>query len=214
MTGFLAWLMLRGAFGRFLAGVLQFCSRPPGSWLVSALAVLLLVVGIYYKGLWDGDARTEARFAAADLAAHQTISLAGTSLQGDLKALDSSLNAHLEVGRERIVYVTKTLQAEIPAHVTPKVDANYPVSCGLVRMHDGALFAVSAASLDPAACGPDDGSAKTKASDLAGAIVQDWRYAHELEVQRDGWREYALGLVKAWNDYRDRLMQSDAHKEN
>jgi hypothetical protein len=81
---------------------------------------------------------------------------------------------HEAAAQARIVYVYRTLQAEIPHVLTPALDRSFPLSVGFVRVHDAAALGVSLASLPDPTGQPDDAASRVAPSDLGAVIAGNY----------------------------------------
>lgn len=166
------------------------------TWAYGAAGVLLLGAltaagtGLYRAGenavqvKWDGEKLADADATLARIAGAQAITFnAGLDAA---KALDE---IHVQV---------VTLIKEIPAHVSPAVDARYPLPVGLVRMWNASALGVDVSSVPLAPGQSDDSPSGTKASDLAGRFTEDngnhRACVTTLKAVLDAWQKlHALG---------------------
>ena len=81
---------------------------------------------------------------------------------------------------------TRKRQEEIPQHVTPEIDRNYPVPCGFVRVFNAATHGPIP---DPAGC-PDDA-----ASDVALSAVG------QVETENAGQYDQIADQLRALQDW-------------
>lgn len=111
------------------------------------------------EALEAGEAQAAARAVALD---HQNASLAFAAGKAEGQA------------QGRIQYVTRTLIKEIPSHVTPQDDLAYPLSVGLVRLHDAAARGVNVSTVPGPSGQPDSARSVVPPSDLAVAFVNNY----------------------------------------
>lgn len=188
-----------------LTSILPFISKPPGIYVAGTFA---LAVGLWWFGQHEfnkGAAANEAKHVAQSAQAQQDIALANADFEVSLKNMAANALAAWSSSSGHITFLVQTQKSEISQHVTPEIDARFPLPCGLWRMHDAARLGVSPSSTASTVCGSDGAVAPAPASVLSGDIFDDWDYTARVETQRDYWRGYALGLLKAWNDYRETL---------
>lgn len=84
---------------------------------------------------------------------------------------------------QKIVKVTQTITKEIPVYVTPKVDADFPMPFGLVRILDAAALSASPDTLSLPSGATDDAASPVKASAVAEAGTSCIRGYAELSDQ-------------------------------
>src|SRR5689334_3110458 len=138
--------------------------------IVGGLAVLTVAGGAFKLGSDSGWARRDAEAVAADLAREKGAHLA------DLRALEVSQKVDSEHQRaaERLHTVYRTIEREVPAHVTAEADARFPLPVGFVRVHDSAARGLPIADIHDAAGRPDGAASEVAASEAARTIA--WNY--------------------------------------
>lgn len=85
-------------------------------------------------------------------------------------------------------------QAEIPAHVTPQIDAAYPVPLGFVRVWNDA----SHGPIPDSAAGADESPSGVPLSDVAGAHVADEGTLDICRVRLTGWQDWYKQQAALW----------------
>lgn len=95
---------------------------------------------------------------------------------------------------QKIVTVTKTIVKEVPIHVTPKTDADFPLPCGFLRIADAASAGVPPDQI-ALPTGKSDGDAcPVPASVAANIIAQNYGEALKWREQLIGWQGFYAGL--------------------
>jgi hypothetical protein len=99
---------------------------------------------------------------------------------------------------QKIVTLTNTIIREVPAHVSEKVDRDFPVACGVIRVWDAATLGVSADQLPLPAGKSDDSTCPVKASALAQSGAAAIRGYAEISNQLTSLQDWAKdeGAVK------------------
>ena len=167
--------------------------------ILGGVAAVTVAGGAYKLGSDSGWARREAVSLTADLAREKGAHAA------DLQAFQASQEAASEhqLAADRIRTLYRTVEREIPAHVTPETDARFPLPVGFVRVHDAAALGLPVADVhDPA--GRADGAASELAASEAARVIT-WNYeacAHNAEQVR-GWQAWWRGQAAA----RDRRLE-------
>ncbi|MFI4974029.1 MAG: hypothetical protein ACHP84_05785 [Caulobacterales bacterium] len=89
-------------------------------------------------------------------------------------AVSQAVAVSHQAADDRIRVVTRMLIQEVPEHVTPKIDASFPLSAGFVRVHDAAAAGheLPAAAQGPGQ--PDEGPSPVAASAAATVIAGNY----------------------------------------
>src|SRR4051812_45982453 len=129
--------------------------------------VCLVAVGAVFLGTFAalrgayaaGDKAGWERRNGAALSADLGRSEAARKVEAQARIAGAHVDAQHAEAAERIRVVYRTTREEVPAHVTPAIDARYPLPLGLVRLHDAAVLGVPAGGLlDPAGRADDAAS--------------------------------------------------------
>ena len=199
--------LLSGAWN-FAKGAWDFCARPPGSYIACAAALVLALFIAHARGYESGEAAAIAARKAADARAGAEVAQAGSALRSTLAALNAKTASDFAGAEARTVFVTQTIVQRIPIHVSPKTDRDFPLPCGLVRVHDAGLLGADPAALAGAGCEADDEPAPATASAFSENDAEWSGYCHAVEAQRDALKAELLGVYKAWDDYRTSLSRA------
>ena len=203
MTAFLLPL-LSGAWS-FLRGCFQFCAKPPGSYLAAAALTAFVIWFAHAQGVAKGRADAQAEQKQEEAHAAAVDAAANAQLTTALSKLNVKIAADYGAEETRAVYLTRTIVERIPDHVTPETDRNYPLPCGLVRLHDSGILAADPAALAATGCEADDEPAPASASAFSRNDAEWAGYCHEVEAQRDALKSELLGVYGAWDIYRASL---------
>jgi hypothetical protein len=103
--------------------------------------------------------------AAARLAKAETMAEEVLTVQAEAREL---------AAQARIVYVTRTLQKEVPGVITQQMDRSFPVSTGFVRLHDAAATGVDVSQISDPAGRPDDAASDLKSSAVISTIIANY----------------------------------------
>lgn len=151
-------------WGQVLAGVVLAAALAGGQALVVSTAY-----GKGDKAGWD-------RRDAAAWQASARASEAGRAAERLARDAAHAVDAQHAAAAAQIRTVYRTIEREIPAHVTPAMDARFPLSVGWVRAHDAAALGLSPAAVDPAG-GPDDAASPVTGSEAAFGIRTNYETA-------------------------------------
>lgn len=198
---------LSGAWKAVRAG-LAFCAKPPGSYLAAAALIAFAIWFAHGRGVAEGRAHAEAAEKKAQAHAASIDAAANAELASALSKLNVKIAANYGAEQSRTIYLTRTIVERIPAHVTPEIDRDYPLPCGLVRLHDAAILGADPAAIAAAGCETDDEPAPATASAFSRNDAEWSGYCHEVEAQRDALKAELLGVYKAWDDYRTSLAKA------
>ena len=163
--------------------------------ILGGLAAVAVAGGAYKLGSDSGWARRDAAALSADLAREKGAHLA------DLRAAEASqrLGGEHQLAAERIRTVYRTIERELPTHVTAETDARYPVPVGFVRVHDAAALGLPVADVHDPAGRPDDAASELAAS-LAARVVAGNYEACAVNTERlSAWQAWWRGQLAAAN---------------
>jgi hypothetical protein len=140
-----------------------------------ALAFLLAGSGLTYKIMHNANLAGETTKAVATVHLvkaqdHITLNI------GDI-VVAGTIGAVTDTGRR---------QAEIPTHVTPQIDAAYPVPLGFVRVWNDA----SHGPIPGSTAGTDESPSGVPLSDVAAAHVADEGTLDICRVRLIGWQDW------------------------
>lgn len=142
----------------FLASLLGFVTRPPGSYLAIAGACVAALWGYgqYEFGRGEAAVKAEQAKAVTQIVDRQSrITLRVSQTFDAVKIADTAATQ-------------KQLQ-EVETHVSQKADADCPVPLGFVRVFNGAAHG----AVPNAAAGADDAPSGAQLSDVAQTTVQN-----------------------------------------
>lgn len=140
------------------------------------LAVAVLCLGVGFGGAWHYKTLTEK--AAQVDAAKATVRL--VVRQGDI---NMQLAGIVFPAVTLVHSNTDRILQETPSHVTPQIDATYPVPLGFVRVfNDGAH-----GPIPPASAGGDADPSGVPLSDVADAHTADEGTLDECRVDLNAW---------------------------
>lgn len=139
----------------FFSALIGFCSKPPGSWLAAAAAV---AVALWCYG------QHEFNKGVASVAVRQQV--AAVRLIAHDSKINVSIGDVVVRGLQIVQANTSRIEQEIPVHVTPAIDAAYPVPLGFVRMFNDASH------------GPVPGPAAGSDADPSGVPLSQVARAH------------------------------------
>jgi|GEM_PF-2887853 len=97
---------------------------------------------------------------------HQAARTVGVIERADQITQAAAISA--EAGHDHIVTLTRTITKEIPSVLTPRVDRDFPLSVGFVRLHDAGALGLDLSAV-PAPAGQSDDAASAVTS---GALAQ------------------------------------------
>lgn len=167
----------------FISAAFTFLTTKPGVYILIAGIVVGTGWYLHHSGYSSGvsDQATKDKLAhdAEVVAAYK----AGTLIQAKQDKVTHDADVAYAVNHPKIVTVTQTIIKEVPAHVTPQIDAAFPVPCGAVRVFDAAALSADIDAL-PYPTGLNDAAAcPIKASVLASAGASAIRAYIELSDQ-------------------------------
>jgi hypothetical protein len=192
----------------FAKAAWAFCAKPPGSYIACAALIALALWIANARGYERGTADANAAHKAADARAQAEVAKAGSALETTLATLNAKTTANFASVQTHTIYLTQTIVQRIPVYVSPKTDRDFPLPCGLVRLHDAGILGADPAALAAAGCQTDDQPAPAAASAFSRNDAEWSGYCHEVEAQRDALKAELLGVVQAWADYRVSLAQT------
>lgn len=163
--------------------------------------VLLALIGAALVALgggayWAGVSTERAKWREKEAAKLADARAVNARLLEATTKVTADVGAAHEQERERIRIVYRTLYREVPRVLTPEVDRDYPLPVGLIRLHDAAA---AGAPLVPDAAGrADDAPSEVAASDLAGAVVDNYETAHQCRATVLAWQAWWREQSQAW----------------
>jgi len=174
MTIALALSWLKSAF----SGAVEFCSKPPGSWIAAALAV---AAALWWYGQHEFN-RGAASVTAKDVAALAHVQVAQREI-----TVKASIEFHAI--HDADLSDTARRVKEVPLHVSAKADAGCIVPVGAVRVLDDAFHG----PVPGPAAGADDSPSGIALSEATQTVVQvAGQYdvvAHQLTALQDWIRQ-------------------------
>lgn len=179
--------------GAFIAGAWSFLTGPVGRWLVAALAVIALLVGVHHHGFKAGVAHEKAAQAERLAKARKEVA------KREAKAGGITDQARASHGRElvRIQTRTVTLIKEVPTYVSPAADTRCVIPVGFVRIHDAA--AAGSSELSTAAGGPLDAPSGIELSSVADTLIGNYGVAYQWRAEALTWRAWYARQKAAWD---------------
>ena len=159
----------------FIKGVIEFCSKPPGSWIAAALAVLM-ALWLYGNHQFNKGVAWQLAQAAEFIA--------------NMKPKQAAVTERI-----RIVYVkqeaeikwrTKTITERVPEYVTAKDDAACPINRGFVRLHDAA----AQGSVPGGPAGTDGEPSGVELSAVAQTVTGNYGTAHICALRLKAWQDW------------------------
>lgn len=172
---------------KWVSAAVEFCSKPPGSWLAAAAAV---AVALWWYGQHEfnkGAASVKVAQAAA------TVRL----VERDAR-INVSIGDVVVRGLQIVQANTSRIQQEIPIHVTPEIDAAYPVPLGFVRMFNDA----SHGPVPGPAAGSDADPSGVPLSEVARAHAGSEGIADTCRVDLAAWWSWYDQHKAAWDESR------------
>ncbi len=160
--------------------------------LIAGGMVAIAVAGGAYKlGSDSGWARRDAVALSSDLAREKGAHLA------DLQAVEASQAADRDhqAAAEGIHTVYRTIEREIPTHVTAEADAHFPLPVGFVRVHDAAALGLPLADLPGPAGRPDGAASELAASEAARTIAWNYEACAENSERLRAWQAWWRGQL-------------------
>lgn len=131
------------------------------------LLLALALAGVGFAAGWQVQGW---RHGAADTkAAIHTVQV--TRQQGAISMAVAAKDAAVQT---EIRWRTKTLIEKVPTYVTAETDRRFPLSTGLVRLHDAAALGEDVALVTDPAGKPDDQASAVEASDLARTVSENY----------------------------------------
>lgn len=165
------------------------------NWLGAAAASVLTlgaIAGVYAGGFKAGSDAEKAKQEAA--------AVAGRKATERLLERSADVTGRIDLehtqAAEQIRVVFKTIYREVPRAISAETDTRFPLPVGLVRLHDAA--AEGLAPVPDAAGRPDDAPSEVKASDLAGAFVDNYEICHATARQLTDLQAWVRGQADAW----------------
>lgn len=169
-------------------------------------AAIVLLVGLFFAGLWTGikaeDAHWQAKWdkhvaadkVAVDAAVASAVAKEREQAKSDLDAAVAEAKA-----QEKIVTRTQFIIKEVPRYVTASQDRSTCVTYGLVRVLDAAALGTDPADLELPAGQSDDACAPVKASDLAASVAENYGTARQNAQQLDALIEDTRSRIDRFN---------------
>ena len=194
-------LLMALSFGRnMLSALWAFFTTKPGVYVLAGLLAVGVVLFAHHHGFNQGVSQTKAAQLLAQREAENKALAEGMARQFQL---DKGLIAAADLAgfkRGQAQARTITLTKEVVRYVDAKTDRDFPVPCGLVRMHDAAALGADPETLGNPSGLADDTACPVKASDLAGIIVFNYGLDHEKDAQIVGLQDLARTLKSALED--------------
>ena len=159
--------------------------------VVGGVAAIAFAGGAYKLGSDSGWARRDAVALGADLAREKGAHLA------DLQAVQASQAADREhqAAAEGVRTVYRTIEREIPAHVTAEADAHFPLPVGFVRVHDAGALRLPVADVPDPAGRPDDAASELAASEVARTIAWNYEACADNSERLRAWQAWWNGQL-------------------
>jgi hypothetical protein len=155
--------------------MLDFFTRPPGSYL-TFLGVALLLLFWYGRHEFDrGKASVKAQEAKA-----------ATRIVNRQSQITSQVSKSFDAARIADASATQSRLQKVRTHVSPKADAGCSLPLGFVRLFNDAAHG----AVPQAAAGPDDAASGIALSDVA-----------RTSVENDGQYDQIAGQLKALQDW-------------
>lgn len=179
-----------------MLALLGFLRSPLGKWLMVALAVFLLLLGVNRAGYVSGVRSERAKDAAAQAKADAQVARLAAAQAATADALRLKLNAALADNSAR----TQTLIQKVPYYVTRKADAACTINRGFVQLWNGGAGGPGAAAQAPG--GPVEAPSGVALSDLARADAANYGVAYDWRAEALTWRAWGADLIAHWGDKR------------
>ncbi len=159
--------------------------------IAGGLAAIAVAGGAYKLGSDSGWARRDAAALGADLAREKGAHLA------DLQAVEASqaVDREHEAAAQSIRTVYRTIEREIPAHVSVETDGRFPLPVGFVRVHDAAALGVPVADLLDPAGRPDGAASELAASEAARTIAWNYEACADNSERLRAWQAWWNGQL-------------------
>lgn len=180
MSVALAWAFIQRGF----TAVIEFCSKPPGSWIAAALGLVLGVWLVHHHGYRQGVDDTLR--AEADAAANINA--------GQPKIIERLRTIYLPA-EAKIKTVTRTIVKEVPVYVTKQDDARCVINNGFVRLHDSA----AKGELPGGTAGTDGEPSGTQLSAVAETVTSNYGTCHLALSRLSEWQEWYRQNRALWN---------------
>jgi len=168
----------------FIGGLIDFCSKPPGSWIAAALAVFL---ALWWYGNHKFDAGVKWQLA-------QDAEFIANMKPKQAKATERVRVVFIEKAAE-IKWRTKTITERVPEYVTPKDDAGCVVNNGFKRVHDAA----AGGTVPGSPAGTDGAPSGIALSSVSETVAANYGTAHLCAARLEAWQSWYLAqraLVK------------------
>ena len=159
----MSWSAIKSLFGVASSGV--------SGWLYA-------VAGVVLAGLlaWGGHALHAAGANSVQVkwdAEKYADAEAQLARIGKSDAIGAEIGNGVALKLEGIHVQVVTLMREIPKHVTPEIDARYPLPVGLERVWNASALGIELSGIPLATGQSDDSPSGAKASDAAARIAED-----------------------------------------
>jgi hypothetical protein len=161
--------------------------------IAGGLAAIAVAGGAYKLGSDSGWARRDAVALGADLVREKGAHVS------DLEAVRASQAAERnhQTAAEAIRTVYRTIEWEIPVHVSPETDARFPLAVGFVRVHDAAALGMPVADVHDPAGRPDDAASELAASEAARTIAGNYEACADNAQRLETWQAWWRGQLAA-----------------
>jgi len=177
-------LLLWGGAQKAFFSILEFCSKPPGSWIAAALGLVLCGWVIHHHGYKQGVDDTHR--ADADAAANINA--------GQPKIIERLRTIYVPQ-EAKIKTVTQTIVKEVPVYVTKQDDARCVIPNGFVRLHDSA----TKGELPGGPAGTDGEPSGVELSTVAKTVTSNYGVCHLALSRLSEWQEWYRQNRALWN---------------
>ena len=186
--------MLWGGLSKFIGAAFTFFTTKPGVYIGVALLVIAAFWFTDHRAFNRGIATQQALDTKLRLIAEQDAYVKGLAFQQrtDKNLADIQFTAGEAKGREEAK--TVTIIKRIPQYVSVETDRNFPMPCGLLRLHDAAALGIPAETVSLPAGYTDEKPCPVKASVLADIVVENYGLYHVAETQIKGLQDLARSL--------------------
>lgn len=204
MAELFAWQTIKTALGNILGAIIAFVSGwPLRAWVGLVLAASLT---FWWSGQRGYDHGVADRIARERAAGKQT-DAAGRTFIANLTFRDHAAKADLTQEFQAITFTFADIAKEIPQHVTPSMDRDYPVPCGVVRVWDAGSLRARPSELAASQCPSDAAPAPTSASAFSQANADLWKAAWEWRADDLAVRQMYRNLAQEYEQLRQRFKQ-------
>lgn len=156
-------------------------------WSMAKFAGHLFLLGAAFAGGWYVEGRMKDATIAQMQVAEEKSALASVTQAADqIVALDHAFNARaatLANADDNTIYLTRTIEKEIPYYVTPQTDARFALPCGFVRVHDAAARGVAVETVANPAGKSDGDACEITMSAAVSVIAGNYGIDHDKDNQ-------------------------------